>query len=167
MTRIETVASRQFEFETSSVGETSDLGCRIGAELEAGDVLELIGSLGAGKTAFVRGLARGLSCPDHARVNSPTYVLEQIYEGRLELHHYDAYRIGSVAEFLALGFDEHLVRGAVCAIEWGDRVAAALPADRLRVEIVVDESDLAKRRIRISGPDERWAARIDRTFRQS
>lgn len=104
---------------TSSEDETSAAGERFAARLSGGDVLLLYGDLGAGKTAFVRGLARGLGAsPDD--VSSPTFTLVQEYRGRLTLHHVDLYRLQSI-EAGDLGLDELMTDDAIVAIEWAER----------------------------------------------
>lgn len=107
---------------TSSAEETEALGEEVGAALKAGDLLLLAGPLGAGKTTFVRGLARG--CGSTAQVASPTFQLVRIYPGRVQLAHVDLYRVKAAGELLDLGLDELIDEGAV-VVEWGDRIAAS------------------------------------------
>lgn len=116
-----TTTSRR-ELITHSEAETEAAGERLAAGLEPGDLLLLTGPLGAGKTAFVRGLARGLGC--RADVMSPTFQLVRIYPGRLQLGHADLYRLESSPDLAELGFDELLDEG-VLAVEWGERLRAA------------------------------------------
>lgn len=125
-----------------SVEATEALAAELGARLRAGDVLALDGELGAGKTAFVRGLARGLEVLEQVR--SPTYVLMHVYSGRLELYHFDAWMEGREEAFLADGGSEWLRAGGVAAVEWAARVAAWLPLPRLAV------------RLAHAGPQSRW-----------
>ncbi len=105
--------------ETHGQEETSALGERLAGELGGGDLVLLHGALGAGKTAFVRGLARGLGVPED-EVSSPTFTLVQEYRGRLVLHHVDLYRLAA-REVEDLGLDDLLSSGAVVAIEWAER----------------------------------------------
>lgn len=146
----------------SSVDDTLKLASRIGDSLRGGETLALVGDLGSGKTTFTRGLAVGLGLPDPRLVSSPTYVLEQIYPARLSIHHYDAYRLGSEEEFIALGFEEQIEQRAVLVIEWADRVAGVLPRDSLRLEFLMpeDPASAEQRRIRISGPCVPWEERL-------
>lgn len=109
------------------------VACSLGARLRAGDVLALDGELGSGKTAFVRGLARGLGVEEP--VSSPTYVLMNVYSGRLELYHFDAWMEGREEAFLADGGAEWLRAGGVAAVEWAERVAPWLPLPRLSVRM--------------------------------
>ena len=126
------------EYTTHSESETEALGESLAQKLRAGDVVALYGDLGAGKTAFVRGMARGLNSPN--RVTSPTFTIVQFYEGpRLKVAHFDLYRLSSADEAYEIGLDEALDDGAA-VIEWPERLEGHLPPDRLDVEIVVDES---------------------------
>jgi tRNA threonylcarbamoyladenosine biosynthesis protein TsaE len=107
------------EETTSSPAETEEAGRRLGERLRAGDVVLLTGDLGAGKTTFVRGVARGIS--SSAPVASPTFQLVRVYPGRVQLAHVDLYRIESNGELSGLGLEELADQGAVI-IEWGDRI---------------------------------------------
>lgn len=104
---------------TNSAAETEAAGERFGRELRQGDLLLLEGDLGAGKTTFVRGVARGAGSP--ALVASPTFQLVRVYPGRVQLAHVDLYRLENEAELLDLGLEELLDQGAV-VVEWGDRL---------------------------------------------
>lgn len=105
------------QFITHSPEETEAVGERLGKALGGGEVIAYIGDLGAGKTAFTRGLARGLGICD--RVTSPTYTIVNEYlGGRLPLFHFDLYRLSDPEELYDLGFEEYPDRGGVCAVEW-------------------------------------------------
>jgi len=131
---------------TNSEGETAAVGRDLARQLEAGRAVLLEGPLGAGKTAFARGLAEGLGC-DPEDVSSPTFTIVQEYRGRTPLHHVDLYRL-TPAEVDDLGLDE-MLGGSVMAVEWPDRWREA-PADAIRVSIIVESS--SRRRIAIGGP---------------
>ena len=133
---------------TSSEDETARTGRMIAADLAAGDVVLLHGELGAGKTAFVRGLAEGLGV-DPDEVSSPTFTLVQEYRGRLALQHVDLYRLHPGAEVEELGLDEFAARGDVVAVEWADRLVD-LPPDAVTVTLT-DLGD-TRRRIEVIGP---------------
>jgi tRNA threonylcarbamoyladenosine biosynthesis protein TsaE len=107
------------EETTSSPAETEEAGRRLGERLRAGDIVLLTGELGAGKTTFVRGVARGVSST--APVASPTFQLVRVYPGHVQLAHVDLYRIENGAELSGLGLEELADQGAVI-IEWGDRI---------------------------------------------
>ena len=114
--------------------ETEALGASLAARLRPGDVVAYLGDLGAGKTAFTRGLARGLGYT--GRVTSPTFTIVNEYEGgRLPLFHFDMYRLGSSDELFDIGWEDYLARGGVCAVEWSENVADALEEDAISVEI--------------------------------
>lgn len=122
------------EYISNSAQETEALGERLAARLRPGDVIAYTGDLGAGKTAFTRGLARGLGVID--RVTSPTFTIVNEYEGgRLPLFHFDLYRMDSPEELFDIGWEDYLARGGVCAVEWSENVADALERDTVRVDI--------------------------------
>ena len=128
------------EYRTNSAGETEGLGEKLAHVLEAGAVIAFTGDLGAGKTAFTRGLARGLGVTE--RVTSPTFTIVNEYEGgRLPLFHFDMYRLGSSDELFDIGWEDYLARGGVCAVEWSERVADALEAGGIRVDIRRGDTD--------------------------
>ena len=122
------------EYLSNSAQETEALGERLAAVLRPGDVVAYTGDLGAGKTAFTRGLARGLGVPD--RVTSPTFTIVNEYEGgRLPLFHFDLYRMESPEELFDIGWEDYLARGGVCAVEWSERMEDALEPGAVRVDI--------------------------------
>ena len=123
--------------ETASVEETLALGCRLGGALQPGDTIALIGTLGSGKTHFVKGVARGVDVPAEIVVNSPTFVPVNEYPGRLHLYHLDAYRLSGAEELEALGFEEMASHNSAVLVEWADRVHECLPEDHLRIEIEI------------------------------
>ena len=122
------------EYTTAGEEQTEALGVRLGQLIQPGAVIAYTGDLGAGKTAFTRGLALGLGIPD--RVTSPTFTIVNEYEGgRLPLFHFDMYRLGSSDELFDIGWEDYLARGGVCAVEWSENVADALERDTVRVDI--------------------------------
>ncbi len=119
-----------------SANETFALAEQLGRSLTGRNLVALDGPLGAGKTLFVQGLARGLGCPQDEPVVSPTFVLMREYRGRLRLVHFDWYRISESAEVLDLGWDELLEEPAtVIAVEWAERFPALLPVGAIRVHL--------------------------------
>lgn len=120
---------------TDNPEATMALGERIGRALQGGDVLALVGQLGAGKTYLVKGIARGLGVRNERIVNSPTFVLVNEYDGRTAIHHLDAYRLQSADELLDLGFEEMCRDGSIAIVEWADRVRDAMPAGALWIHI--------------------------------
>ena len=130
---------------TNNEFETEAAGARLGEALTPGCVVALFGGLGAGKTAFVRGLASGLGVS--ARVSSPTFTIVNEYPGPVPLFHFDMYRLVSEDELFDIGWDDYLVRGGVCAVEWSEKVPGAFPQDAVYVEIEKAGDD--SRRIKI------------------
>ena len=118
---------------THSEAETENAAAGWAAHLRPGDVVALFGALGSGKTAFVRGLARGLGYA--GRVASPTFALVHEYNGPLPLYHFDLYRIGGPADLEELGWHHYLERGGVCAVEWSERAEEDLPPHSHRVRL--------------------------------
>ena len=113
------------EFITNSPAETEAVGAVLGKILPAGTVIAYRGDLGAGKTAFTRGLARGLGCTD--LVTSPTYTIVNEYlGGRIPLFHFDMYRLRSSDDLWDIGWEDYLDRSGICAVEWSENVADAL-----------------------------------------
>ncbi len=112
------------QYLTHSPEQTEQLGRQFAAELKPGDVVAFYGDLGAGKTAFTRGIARGLGVLEP--VTSPTYTIVNEYlSGRLPLFHFDMYRLGSADELFDIGWEDYLERGGVCAVEWSENVEEA------------------------------------------
>ena len=121
-------------YVSNSEEETQRLGEQLAQRLTPGAVIAFTGDLGAGKTAFTRGLARGLGISD--RVTSPTFTIVNEYEGgRLPLFHFDMYRLGSSDELYDIGWEDYLARGGVCAVEWSENIDDALEEGAIRVEI--------------------------------
>lgn len=123
-------------FTSATPEQLAALAAALGQVVQNGDILGLVGDLGAGKTTFVQGLAHGLGI---ARVTSPTFTLIHRYEGgRLILHHADLYRLEDEAELDAIGLDDIYRQDGVCAVEWWDRFPRAQPAEHLELRIDVE-----------------------------
>ncbi|MDO8732981.1 MAG: tRNA (adenosine(37)-N6)-threonylcarbamoyltransferase complex ATPase subunit type 1 TsaE [Actinomycetota bacterium] len=130
-----------------------DLGRSVATHLRAGDLLVLIGELGAGKTTFVQGLGRGLGVSE--RVTSPTFVVARSHEGTvLPLVHVDAYRLGSAVEIDELDLD---LTGSVVVVEWGEGLTESLGDNRLLIRIQRSKSDDESRRVEFVGLGSRWS----------
>ena len=122
------------DYLTHNEAETEALGVRLAAALSPGAVVAYRGDLGAGKTAFTRGLARGLGYA--GRVTSPTFTIVNEYEGgRLPLFHFDLYRLGCADELFDIGWEDYLARGGVCAVEWSERMEELLEPGTIRVDL--------------------------------
>ena len=138
----------KLEILSHSEAETEAIGRAIGMSATAGDVVGLLGELGAGKTRLVKGIAGGLEVTEQEKVKSPTFVIVREHPGRLRLFHVDAYRLSGAAELWGLGWEEMLNQGGLTVVEWAERVSQALPADRLSVELEIAGSN--SRRVRMS-----------------
>ncbi len=119
------------EYLSHSVEETEALGETLGKTLQPGAVVAYFGGLGMGKTAFTRGLARGLGCTE--RVTSPTFTIVNEYPGRIPLYHFDMYRLADSDALFDIGWEDYLAGGGVCAVEWSEQVEDALPPESIRV----------------------------------
>jgi tRNA threonylcarbamoyladenosine biosynthesis protein TsaE len=138
------------QFLTNSPAETEAVGMALGRVLEPGTILAYRGDLGAGKTAFTRGLARGLGCDD--MVTSPTYTIVNEYlSGRLPLFHFDMYRLASSDDLWDIGWEDYLERGGVCAVEWSENVEDALEG---AISVTIEKLGEDSRRITIEGGEE-------------
>ena len=145
------------EYISHSPRETEEFAARFARLLQPGDVVAFRGSLGAGKTAFVRGMASAL-VPD-AEVSSPTFALVNEYDGTLPLWHFDMYRITSVEDVDSTGFYDYLDMGGVLAVEWSENIEAALPDSSIFVSLEpVPGGAATDRRFTISGKE---AARFE------
>lgn len=141
---------------TTSPQQTGELARCVAALVDPGDVLLLVGELGAGKTAFAKALGRALGVEEP--MTSPTFTLAREYQGRLRLFHLDVYRLEHFSEVMDLDLPDLLDAGGVVVVEWGDAIAPALPADYLEVRLVFGEGD-DDRDIRLRPVGARWAAR--------
>ena len=137
------------EYITTSESETEELGATLAAALPGGSVVAMYGDLGAGKTAFVRGMARGMGL--QVRVSSPTFTIVNEYLGQRELIHFDMYRLSGADELFDIGWEDYLARGAVCAVEWSENVEDAFFGDEIRVRI--EKLSDTERKITIEGAD--------------
>ena len=136
------------KFITRNETQTEALGRRLGELLRPGTIIAYYGDLGAGKTAFTRGVARGLEITD--RVTSPTYTIVNEYSGRLPLFHFDMYRLDSSDDLFDIGWEDYVARGGVCCVEWSERVEDVLDG-ALVISIHKDPDDEDTRHITIEG----------------
>ncbi len=124
---------------STSEKETEEAGFELARRLRPGDVVALYGGLGAGKTAFIRGMARGLGI--EARATSPTFNIVNEYPGRIPLFHFDMYRLSGPEELFDIGWEDYLDRGGVCATEWSENVEPVFDGNAIRVHILrMDET---------------------------
>ncbi len=150
----------RIELRTETAEQTRAVGEALATLLEPRDVVTLTGELGAGKTTFVQGVARGLGVTDP--VGSPTFTLVREYRGRLAVAHVDVYRLDLVQDVLDLALEEIGDGLAVLLVEWGDAIEALLPPDHLEVELSSAAFDSDARRIVLAGGGPSWAARWER-----
>ena len=137
------------EYLSHSVSETEEIGALLAAKLHRGSVVAYRGGLGMGKTAFTRGLAKGLGC--RGRVTSPTFTIVNEYSGKTPLFHFYMYRLDDSDALFDIGWEDYLERGGVCAVEWSENVADALPEDTVYVTIARHETEDDWRIITIIG----------------
>jgi tRNA threonylcarbamoyladenosine biosynthesis protein TsaE len=129
-----------FTIQSGSDEQTVNLGRVMGRLLKEGDVVALVGELGAGKTWFTKGIAQGLGIPPALVVTSPSFALVNEYEGEITLYHMDIYRLGNQGEFYSAGLEEYLYGNGVTVMEWADRWPEILPDYTIRVELkIVDD----------------------------
>lgn len=126
---------QRFESLSRSPEETNRIGEIIGKHLVAGDIVALIGDLGAGKTTLTQGIARGLAVPDAYAVTSPTFTLVNEYPGRLTLYHVDVYRLSGVADLETIGYEEYFFAEGVTVIEWADKIVEILKENCIFIEL--------------------------------
>jgi tRNA threonylcarbamoyladenosine biosynthesis protein TsaE len=135
-----------YELISRSPKETIEFGEKLGEHLQGSEIIGLVGPLGSGKTHLIKGIAEGAGAEQAQRnVSSPTFVIINEYQGRLNIYHIDAYRLNSVAEFEMLGFDDYCRPDSVVLIEWADKIAPALNrVDLIRIELShLDRSERA------------------------
>ena len=123
----------------ASPADTRIWGIALGGLLAAGDVIALVGDLGAGKTTLTQAIAYGMRIPE--QVTSPTFALAQEYAGRVPLFHFDPYRLDSPEALSEIGFDEYFERGGVIVVEWADKIGTLLPNERLTLTLVQSEAE--------------------------
>ncbi|MBC2579709.1 tRNA (adenosine(37)-N6)-threonylcarbamoyltransferase complex ATPase subunit type 1 TsaE [Clostridium sp. DJ247] len=121
------------EFIVNNADSTIELGKKLGALLNSGDIICINGDLGAGKTHFTKGIARGLGINEP--ITSPTFTIVNEYTGRLKLYHFDVYRVNDPDEIELIGFDEYIFSDAVSIIEWSNYIKDLIPKERIEIEI--------------------------------
>ncbi len=136
--------------KTNAVSETEQFARELAQKLRPGDILAFTGGLGAGKTAFTRGLAEGLGCD--AEVSSPTFALVHEYDGPVVLYHFDMYRIHSIEDLYSTGFFDYLDAGGIMAIEWSENIAFALENEPV-ITVTIKPTGENTRTITVEGDD--------------
>ncbi len=133
--------------------ETEEFGEKLGSILKPGDIISLTGDLGAGKTALTKSIGKGLGVEDY--ITSPTFTLINEYKGRINLYHFDVYRLEGSMDLYDLGFEEYIYSDGISIIEWGDKIEEALPKERINIRIEKG-TELDERIIYIYGEGERF-----------
>jgi len=136
--------------KSNSVTETESIGESVANYIKPGMVIAMRGDLGAGKTAFVRGLARGMGL--RARVTSPTFAIVNEYLGEIPLYHFDMYRLTSAEDLFDIGWEDYIRSGGVCVVEWSEIVEEAIPEDA--VSVTIRHMGETEREITIEGLEE-------------
>lgn len=139
--------------------ETVEYGERLSKLIKKGDIICFFGDLGAGKTTMIKGIARGLNVK-RARVNSPTFVLMNVYEGRLPIYHFDLYRLKGNENIASTGYDEFLYDEGVALVEWADHFGDLMPDEYLKVEL--KHRDLHRRQINLGAKGSRYQNIVDK-----
>jgi len=121
------------EITSSSTEQTRKLGMKLGKLAAPGDIILLVGKLGAGKTCLTQGIARGMGIKEYT--TSPTFVLVREYPGKLPLYHIDLYRLDRIEEVAQLGLDDYIYGKGVCVVEWAEKGLSVLPDEHLLIEI--------------------------------
>ncbi len=137
--------------------ELEGVAKKLGELVKKGDIICMVGNLGAGKTTFIQALAAGLGVEDY--VTSPTFTLINEYEGRIPLYHFDVYRIGHIDEMENLGYEEYFYGDGICAIEWADLIKDILPYNYLWIEIKITGAE--SRRICFIGINDYYRGMIE------
>ncbi len=133
--------------------ETEEFGEKLGSILKPGDIISLTGDLGAGKTTLTKSIGKGLGVEDY--ITSPTFTLINEYKGRINLYHFDVYRLEGSMDLYDLGFEEYIYSDGISIIEWGDKIEEALPKERINIRIEKG-TELDERIIYIYGEGERF-----------
>lgn len=124
-------------YESYCCADTAAIAAEFAAGLEGGEFVAMYGDLGAGKTAFVQGLAKALGITQH--VTSPTFTIVNEYEGRLPLYHFDVYRIADPEEMYEIGYEDYLDAGGVCIVEWSELIEELFPKEYIKITIDKDD----------------------------
>ena len=150
---------RKVVFQTRSTLETIRVGKDIGQRLLAGDVVALVGELGAGKTQLIKGLAAGVGIENSAYISSPSFTLIHEYPGEIPFYHVDLFRLGREQEAEELGLEEYFQGRGITAIEWADKIPSLLPQELLFISIASMDKNI--RSVEISGRGERYLNLVD------
>lgn len=146
-------------FQTKSSAETIRIGKSIGSRLLPGDVVALVGELGAGKTQFIKGLAAGVGIGNPTYISSPSFTLINEYPGKIPFYHIDLFRLEREKEAEELGLEDYFQGGGITAIEWADKIPSLLPKEMLFIHIAYVGKNI--RSIEINGKGKRFEDLVD------
>ncbi len=144
---------------SKSPEETISIGTHLAKHLKGGDIICFFGDLGSGKTTLIKGIAEGLKI-DQKKVNSPTFVLMNVYEGRSTLFHFDFYRLEDIQGIGSIGYDEFLYDNGISVIEWADRLGTFLPEEYLKIEMTHKRPE--ERMIRLTAKGRRYNQLVEK-----
>ncbi|MDP8298628.1 MAG: tRNA (adenosine(37)-N6)-threonylcarbamoyltransferase complex ATPase subunit type 1 TsaE [Candidatus Tantalella remota] len=130
-----------FKITTNKPEDTIELGAQIAGKLAPGDLIALVGELGAGKTVFVKGLAKGIGVADYLHVNSASFVIMKEYRGDKDLYHFDVYRLDQTSFAETLDYEKYFYSEGIIAVEWADKIRETLPEEYLEIGIEYDGKD--------------------------
>ncbi|MEA3490086.1 MAG: tRNA (adenosine(37)-N6)-threonylcarbamoyltransferase complex ATPase subunit type 1 TsaE [Candidatus Omnitrophota bacterium] len=145
---------------TNSPEETVEVASRLAAELREGDLVALVGELGAGKTMFVKGVARGLGVRDPLYVNSPSFVVLKEYHGRKDLYHFDIYRLDLKSFCETLDYERYFYGNGITVVEWAEKIADILPEEYL--EVGIEYADHSERKLNFKSVGKRFDALLEK-----
>ena len=145
---------------TNSPEETIRLGARLAKSLNKGDFIALEGDLGAGKTVFVKGLAKGLGVDDYRYVNSPSFVIMREYRGKKDLYHFDVYRLEEKDFYETIDYERYFYNSGITVVEWAEKIKDLFPDEHL--EIKIQYEDVAKRRFDFFPKGERFSKALEK-----
>lgn len=148
------------QITTYSPEETVEIASRISAELVPGDLIALVGELGAGKTMFVKGLAKGLGVRDHMYVNSPSFVVLKEYSGKRDLYHFDAYRLDPEDFRETLDYERYFYDNGITVVEWADKIRDILPEEYL--EVTIEHHGESERKFSFKAVGERFKSVVEK-----
>ena len=129
------------EYYSTSVEETKKIGKEIAKELKKGQIIAFLGNLGAGKTSLIKGLVNELNSLKEDEICSPTFTYLNIYTGKINVYHFDLYRIKNTEQFIAMGFDEYFDKNGICLIEWSEKITTILPPNTLVIHLIEKEKE--------------------------
>ena len=133
------------EYLSFSVEETKDIGKKIAKDIPKNNKIAFLGDLGSGKTTFIKALVNQINDINEDLICSPTFTYLNIYTGKINIYHFDLYRIKDIDQFLAMGFDEYFDQEGICLIEWSEKILSLLPPKTLVIHIIAGEKECERK----------------------